>query len=362
MAVDRRARAGVIGVVSAGTLALASLHLQQLPFVDADIAYRAEFADAGGLLAGDDVEVAGVNVGRVESIDLDRDRVRVVFSLPPRIRLGDASLARIQTTTLLGRRDLTVQPLGHGRLDPDATIPLERTTSPYSLNDALGDLSATVSQLDTAQLNKALDTLSQAMADTPAPLRSAMAGMSALSQSLNKRDDALRSLLTQAQSVTSVLGRRSGQIDSLLVDGNALLAELDARRTAIATLIVNIGAVSQQLTELVQQNRTQLKPTLDQLNSVLALLQRNKTKLDQSLDGLVGYATTLGEQVGSGPFFGAYVSNWGVDDYLQMLVDSMTMPQHLPQDLVHYLTDPPPSLLPPQGAPAPVEPPEGAPR
>jgi phospholipid/cholesterol/gamma-HCH transport system substrate-binding protein len=344
----------VIGVVGAGTLALASLHLEQLPFVATDIAYRAEFADAGGLLAGDDVEVAGVKVGRVQSIALDGDHVRVQFSLPPRIRLGDASTARIQTTTLLGRRDLTVQPQGGGRLDPNATIPIARTTSPYSLNDALGDVSTTVSELDTRQLDQALDTLSQSLSNTPAPLRSAMAGVSALSQSLNKRDEALRSLLTQAQSVTGVLGRRSGQINALLVDGEALLAELDARRTAIATLVVNIGAVSQQLTELVQQNRTQLAPTLNQLNSVLALLQRNKTALDQSLDGLVGYATTLGEQVGGTPAFGAYISNWGIDDYLQMLVDSMTMPQHLPQDLVNYLTNPPFSILPPQGAPAPV--------
>ena len=132
----------------------------------------------------------------------------------------------------------------------------------------------------------------------------------------------------------------------MLVDGNALLAELDARRSALAQIIVKIDEVARQIKGFVQDNKAALKPTIDQLDGVLALLQRNKAKLDQSLDGLVSYSTALGEQVGAGPYFGAYISNWGIDYYLQILVDSIVWPAHVPKDFQNYLTNPAPSLLP----------------
>ncbi|NUS44327.1 MAG: MCE family protein [Mycobacteriaceae bacterium] len=348
---DRRIRLGVIGITGAVALVLASLQAPKLPFVSATFTYQADFEDAGGLMAGDDVEVAGVKVGEVQAISLRDDHVQVRFTLPPRIQLGDASTAKIKTVTLLGRRDLTVVPTGAGRLDPGATIPRTRTTSPYSLNDALGDLSTTVKDLDTGQLNKALETLSDTLTDTPAPLRATLDGVGALSRSLNDRDEALRSLLAKAQAVTKVLGQRAGQVNSLLVDGNALLGELDARRTSITSLIANIRAVAVQLQGFVRDNQKQLEPALEQLNGVLTMLQNNEKAIKTAMDGLVGYATTLGEQVGSGPFFGAYVSNWGFNNYFQMVVDAMAWPAHLPADLNHYLTDPPLSFLPPTGAP-----------
>jgi phospholipid/cholesterol/gamma-HCH transport system substrate-binding protein len=279
----------------------------------------------------------------------------VRFSLPPRIRLGGETSAQIKTTTLLGRRDITVVPTGTGRLQPDSTIPLTRTTSPYSLNDALGDLSTTVRDLDTDQLDTALSTLSDALSNTPAPLRDTLAGVSALSQSINRRDEALRSLLAKAQTVTGVLSARAGQINSLLTDGNQLLGELAARRGALSALIAGIDAVSRQITGLVRDNQRQLQPALNELDRVLALLQRNKDKLDQSLDGLVGYATTLGEQVGNGPYFGANISNFS-DIYIQIFSDTFIWPSHVPQDFHSYLTNPPLSFQPPDGGPPPSAP------
>jgi phospholipid/cholesterol/gamma-HCH transport system substrate-binding protein len=345
---DRKVRAGIVGVVLAASVVLATLQYRQLPFFAADVSYTAEFADAGGLSVGDDVDVAGIKVGRVQSIELSGDHVRVRFALPPRIRLGERTTAMIKTLTVLGRKLLAVQPAGTGRLAAHSDIPIQRTTSPYSLTDALGDLTDTVDTLDTTQLNDALNTLSDALSDTPAPLRATMGGVAALSRSLNARDQALRDLLAKAQQVTGVLATRSGQVNTLVDDGDQLLAELDLRRTAISELIANVGAVSQQLTGLVQDNRTQLTPALTQVNQVLALLQRNRDKINQAVDGLEGYAVALSEQVGSGPYFQALVQGAFGPDF-QMLLDAMLRPDHLPTDLHWYLTHPVPSIQPAPG-------------
>lgn len=335
---------GVIGVVVAVALVLSALSYQRLPFLRSGIRYAAEFADAGGLQPGDEVDVAGIKSGGVQKIELAGQHVVVQFTLADDISLGDKTAAAIKTNTVLGRKSLAITPDGSGTMKRGYTVPIDRTTSPYSLNDALGDLTNTVRDLDTDQLNTALNAMSGALNDTPAPLRAALDGVSRLSRSLNERDESLRDLLNKAQSVTKVLADRGDQINALILDGNDLLGELSRRRDAIADLITQISAVSQQLSGFVHDNEQQLGPTLDKLNSVTALLQRNQDNLAQALDGLVPYATALGEAVASGPYFQAFVQNYGSGPLLQTMVDAFADPQHLPADLRNYLLNPPPSI------------------
>lgn len=336
---SRAASLGIIGLVVATAVSLSALQIDRLPFIRSGATYTAYFTDAGGLVSGDQVQVAGVRSGRVEQVNLDGAKVYVRFTLNEKIVLGNKTSAAIKTNTLLGRKSLEVTPAGSGSTRPADTIPLDRTTSPYSLTDALGDLTNTVKDLDMDRVNRTLDALSTTFADTPAPLRSALDGVTQLSRSLNARDKALTELLGRAQNVTKVLADRGNQINALLVDGNALLGELDRRRSALSQLIVYINGLAQQLTGLVNDNEAQLKPTLDRLNSVLALLQSNKDNLSKALDGLGPFSAALGEQVGSGPYFQAYVSN-ATTRGLQILVDALVWPQHVPDSFRAYLTDP----------------------
>lgn len=342
---SRAVTIGVVGLVLAVAVALSALQFERLPFIRGGAMFTAYFADAGGLVTGDDVEVAGVRSGRVEEVRLDGAQVLVRFSLNESIVLGDKTAAAIKTNTVLGRKSLAVNPAGDGALKVTDTIPLARTTSPYSLNEALGDLAGTVQDLDLQQVDRTLDELSAAFADTPAPLRSALDGVTALSRTINARDQALSDLLTRAQNVTKILADRADAINALLVDGNQLLGELDRRRTAISQMIVYVNALAQQLSGLVHDNEAQLRPALDKLNSVLELLQNNRDNLTAALDGLGPFAAALGEQVGSGPYFNAYVVN-ASSETLHPLVDALVWPQHLPESLRAYLLEPGPRIGP----------------
>ena len=90
----------------------------------------------------------------------------VTFTVDDDIRLGDRTEAAIKTKSLLGTKILEVTPRGDGQLD--GTIPLERTTSPYQLPDALGDLATTISGLNTDQLS---DSLRRCRRPSPTPRR-----------------------------------------------------------------------------------------------------------------------------------------------------------------------------------------------
>lgn len=311
---------GIVGVLVVIAAVAAALGNQRLPFLNRDATHTAYFAETGGLFDGAIVQVSGYPVGKVTGIELDERGALVSFTVPAHIRLGDRTRAAITTKGLLGTKELDVTPRGDGQLA--GPIPMDRTESPYQLPDALGDLSATISGLDTDQLSDSLATLAQTFADTPPELRAAARGVARFAQTLNARDEQLRSLLDNAASATGVLAARTDRIVGLVRDTNALLAHLRGQSAALDQITSNISAVSGQLKEFIAENRRQLRPALDKLNEVLAIVDTRKERIQQAIKGLNNYALAMGETLSSGPFFKAYVSNLLPGQFVQPFVDA----------------------------------------
>jgi phospholipid/cholesterol/gamma-HCH transport system substrate-binding protein len=311
---------GTLSLVALGGLVLAALNFQKLPFLNQAKDYSAYFADAGGLRGGAGVEVSGYPVGKVSSIELDGPGVLVKFKISNNIHLGDRTEAAIKTKSLLGSKILNVTPRGEGQLT--GTIPMDRTTSPYQLPDALGDLATTISGLNTDQLSGSLATLAQTFSNTPPDLRNAVQGVARFAKTLNDRDAQLRSLLDNAAKATGVLAKRTDQVVSLVKDTNALLAQLRTQSGALDQIWSNISAVSRQLKGFIAENHEQLRPALDKLNGVLAIVDNRKERVQQAIKGLNTYAMSLGESLSSGPFFKAYVVNLFPGQFVQPFVDA----------------------------------------
>lgn len=316
-------RTGIVGVaLILATVATAS-NYDRLPFLNSDREIRAIFADAGGVKSGDKVEYAGVGVGTVREIVLRGTDVEVTMSIKNNLDLGQAPRAQMRTRSVLGAKGIVLVPSDdHQRFDDHSPIPLDRTRTPYDLPTELGKLAANVEDINTDQLSDALHATAGVLDETSPELKSALNGVARLSDTLGSRDDMLKKLFANGSAVTGVLAQRSHQINSLLVDGNQLFSELDARRAAVAELTGNLSAVAQQIRGLIADNRQQLAPTLDRVNRVLELLERNKASIEAALPGLAQYVTVLGEAVGSGPFFDAYVANLIPGQVIQPFIDA----------------------------------------
>ncbi|MGB3520296.1 MAG: MCE family protein [Mycobacterium sp.] len=307
LAERNRPAVGVTGILLLVALVVAVFSYDRLPLVKGTSDYAAYFTEAGGIKSNSDVRVSGLDVGRVAGLRLEGNRVRVTFTVRKGVVLGDRTEAAIKTETVLGNKFLELTPRGEGHLT--GPIPVERTTSPYDLPDALGDLTAVISGLDTTQLSSALTTLAETFKDTPPDLKMALQGVARFSDTLDKRDATLRQLLADANNVTGVLARRSEQIAGLVANSNALLSELLSQRNSVDALMTNLTAVSRQVSAVVDDNRQQLKPAVDKLNGVLEILDNRRADLQRTLYLFRRYAMSFGEVLGSGPFFKASVVN-----------------------------------------------------
>jgi phospholipid/cholesterol/gamma-HCH transport system substrate-binding protein len=302
----------VVGALSLAVLAalvLASFRADDLPLIGGGDTYHAAFSEAGGLKANDEVRVAGVRVGKVESVDLDGDQVNVTFKIDRGVDIGKDTGAAIKVKTLLGAMFLAIEPAGPGQLDEGATIPVERTQSPYDVVEAFSGLAETSERIDTDRLATSLTALSDLGRNTPEEFQAALKGVSALSENLADRDEQINSLLTHLRKVSGVLGDRSQDIVTLMNDADVLFRALVARREAIHDLLVSTSTMSKELTTLIRQSRADLKPALTHLDTVVKVLLKNQDNLDETLRLMAPFYRVFANTLGNGPWFDTYITN-----------------------------------------------------
>jgi phospholipid/cholesterol/gamma-HCH transport system substrate-binding protein len=314
-------RTGFIGTVLIVLVCAVGLQPERLLSMATSIRYQALFAEAGGLTAGNDVKVSGMKVGSVSRVALSKGKALVTFTVNATVALGSQTTAHIRTGTLLGERMMTLEPDGTEKLRPSDVIPLSRTSSPYSLTEAVSEFTANTATTDTAALNRSLDTLSETIERIAPQLGPTFDGLSRLSQSLNGRDETLGNLLNSAADVTGVLSERSQQLNTLILNANDFTGVLEQRRHAIVNLLAQTSAVAQQLTNIVHDNEAELAPTLEKLNMVSDMLERNRDNIAKALTGLAKYQVTQGEAVNNGFYYNAFVGNLIPGPALQPFLD-----------------------------------------
>jgi phospholipid/cholesterol/gamma-HCH transport system substrate-binding protein len=102
-------------------------------------AVTADFPSVGGLKAGSTVEIAGVEIGRVERINLVDYQARVTLRINAGVKLQEDSIASIKTKGLIGEKYLRISPGGSDRLIPpngrirevEAPVDFEELLSKY---------------------------------------------------------------------------------------------------------------------------------------------------------------------------------------------------------------------------------------
>jgi phospholipid/cholesterol/gamma-HCH transport system substrate-binding protein len=297
---------GVTGLVVIALILLAAVYSDDLPIIGGGTTYKAEFSEAAGIKPGDEARIAGVKVGKVTDVKLAGNSVVVAFKVKD-AWLGDRTRAAIKIKTLLGQKFLSLEPDGAAVLDPGRAIPRNRTMAPYDVLEAFRGLADTVNEVDTPQLAKSFEVLSQTFSDTPDNVKGALDGLSALSKTISSRDDQLAKLLDNTSQITQTLADRDVEVQKLLQDGNLLLDEIRKRKAAIDALLTGTQRLAGELKGLVADNNKQLDPVLAQLDQFTTMLQRNQDDLGKGIEKLAPFVREFTNTLGNGRWFDNYI-------------------------------------------------------
>jgi len=100
---------------------------------------QAVFSNIGGLKTGSSVVIAGVDVGRVKSIELDDYQARATIIVPVGLEIQEDAIASIKTKGLIGEKYVDITPGGSDEVlepgglirDTQSAVDLEQLISNY---------------------------------------------------------------------------------------------------------------------------------------------------------------------------------------------------------------------------------------
>ena len=125
----------VLGLVA---LAYLSIKLGQIQIGSGNTyTLTAVFPTVAGLQPGAGIEVAGVQIGRVEKIDLQNFEALVTMRLDASVQLQEDAIASIRTRGLIGEKYIRISPGGSERLIA-AGGRIREVETPLDFEDLIG--------------------------------------------------------------------------------------------------------------------------------------------------------------------------------------------------------------------------------
>jgi len=131
---------GIFAILGIIALAILSLSLGKLTLLPKPgYTLYASFDNISGLKTGDQVQLSGVQVGKVSQIGLKDMRARVAMRVDDGVQIDADAIAAIKTSGIIGDKYVTVQLGPSDKLLKDGDT-IRQTQSAFVLEDAIAQL------------------------------------------------------------------------------------------------------------------------------------------------------------------------------------------------------------------------------
>ena len=279
--------------------------------------YTARFSDVTGLNEGDDVRIAGVKAGQVDSIRIaDRRRAEVRFTLFGKRRLPASVTAAIKYRNLVGQRYVSLsrstgapQPA----LPEGGTIPLEHTKPALNLTVLFNGFKPLLRALSPKDVNKLSQSIIQVLQGEGGTVRSLLSHIASLTSTIASRDEVVGEVVNNLNGVLATVGARSGEMSTVLTQTQRVVSGLAQDRRPIGEAIQGIGELSQATGGLLADSRPPLREDIANLGRLSRNLDDNRDLVRRFVQGLPDKLTRINRTASYGSWFNYYLCNTSGD-------------------------------------------------
>ncbi|WP_019928253.1 MCE family protein [Nocardia sp. BMG111209] len=295
--------------------------------------YSALFSDVSGLRVGDDVRMAGVRVGRVESVGLTGTVARVGFRVQnDQVLYGDSTVS-VTYQNLIGQRYLGIARSGQGdlaALRPSAEIPIERTEPSFDISKLLNGFEPLFGTLDHRAVDNISGALIKALQGDNGAITTLIAETTQLAETFAGPDEVLGQVITNLTTVVDNLAKQSGNLTTVIQQTRTVFEGLDTNRRALFDSVDQISQVVGRASEIIAADRPALGDFINREPGFTQHFIDNKKKFEFMGDNLPLVLKGMARMTQDGAYVEAYACDVqlsltpGLGPLIPEIVDSAT--------------------------------------
>lgn len=225
--------------------------------------YHGYFANVQGLQVSAPVQIRGLGVGRVATVQLEGDKVKVTFSIDKDVKIPQGTIAKLASADLLGGKVIALE-LGKSASDVEENGILQTSIEggiidnlSTEISPMIKDIRLVIARLDTTviSINGILNEETQTKLNSSiASLEVTMSNFSSLSQKLNNESAELQSIIRNANSISSNLAANNDRIGNILKNAETTTNQLS--RAPIEATVNDLQGAANQLQGVINKINT----------------------------------------------------------------------------------------------------------
>ncbi|OPX12752.1 MCE family protein [Mycobacterium sp. AT1] len=252
----------------------------------------AYFSTATSIYPGDDVKVAGVKVGTIDSIVPQGTQSKIVMSVDHSVSVPADAKAVIVAQNLIAARYVQLTPAYRSsgpKMADGAVIPLERTAVPVEWDEVKRQLERLASDLgptsdvSTSSVGRFIDSAANALDGNGDKLRQTLAQLSGVGRILADGSGNFIGTIKNLQVFVTALRDSNEQIVSFNDRLATLSSVLDGSKSDLDGALTNLAAAVHEVTRFVAGTRNQTVEQVQGLAQVTQTLVNSKDDLEQVL-------------------------------------------------------------------------------
>lgn len=257
-----------------------------------DRTVTAYFTSAASLYKGNPVEVLGVPVGSVASVEPQAGRVKVVLHLDKGVKLpADVHALQVAPSLISGRSIALAPAYGGGdELRDGAVIPVDRTEVPLDVNDLFRSADSLATALgpkganSDGSLTRFLKVLAANLDGNGTSMAAALHDLGAATTTLAGSRDDLTGTIRGLQQFVSTLAAHDGSVRTLNEKLASVSGTLADERFNLSAALDQLSVTLGTLAAFVEDNRAAIRSNVTRLSKVSRVLVKERVLLGQIMD------------------------------------------------------------------------------
>lgn len=238
----------------------------------------ADFSRGFQVFPGVKVDVLGVPIGRVSSVEPDGQIIHVTMDITDStVKIPADAKATVLPESLLGERYVQIWPAytGGEALQNKANIPIARTFVPTEGDEFLQAVNKYFGKLKGKTLSRFFGNAARVLDGRGKEINGLIHYGAGLIGTLSQKRDRLARMIQDFNTITQALSTRQKQIANLIGDYNTVGATISQVRSSIAGTIEGLNQASTALAALLISHRHPLEQDIASLTRTSRTLTRN---------------------------------------------------------------------------------------